>query len=164
MQEQLDKIASDIEEIKKNLENQKETKTIPSPLREEDPEFYGQLLKANQKVADSSSSYFTVALILGLAICLFLGVFSAGMDWAINFRNFWSYASILVVLFWLQSVIGKARRKIAFQPFRIEIMDYLQLKQISANTFLAKIEHDTQLASIAEQLRKYPGDDTFDSI
>jgi hypothetical protein len=151
-------IPSGAEECPACGESLEEEEGEPSPLRWENPELYGALRSANEKLEVAGGCFLLAVLsLLGLVTCV--GLHMNWFDTLLGqdltpLRSWWVYAVIFLtmgVLFWLIAVV---RTRWTFQGIRPELFRLFERHGLSRYQVITQIEDDPKLEEIAKQLRQ----------
>jgi hypothetical protein len=125
-------------------------------LADEDPDLYGMLLLADQKIGNVGTVSIWIWALLGLGSCVGLHMrwFDAltGMDCS-AFRGFGVYMLICTTAFTLFATIDSWQERSVYYSMRNEILNALQKNGRSVYSILTTIQSDELLKNIAGQLK-----------
>ena len=127
-----------------------------SDLAEDDPDLYGLLLLADQKISNVGTTqvWFWLMFALGLCIGLHMKWFDqatgANFD---SFRGIGVYIFVWVTAFSLFVLINGMQERSMYRSMRDEILDALRRSDRSIYQLIADMQHDPSLSNISEQLK-----------
>ncbi len=125
-------------------------------LADEDPDLYGMLLLADQKIGNVGTASIWIWALLGLGLCVGLHMrwfeTLTGMDCS-AFRGFGVYMLICTTAFTLFATTNSWQQRNVYYGMRNEILNALQKSGRSVYSILTAIQSDDLLKNIAGQLK-----------
>ena len=129
-------------------------------LPKEDPELYGLLLLADQKISNVGSTLVWVILVATLGSCVALHMHwldkVTGLDFDAG-RGIGVYILICVSSFAFFSFVNGILERSAYRAMREELLGVIQRRNRSIYNLIAEIQSDEDLTNIAEQIKDDKG-------
>ncbi|NNE01245.1 MAG: ABC transporter ATP-binding protein [Pirellulaceae bacterium] len=129
-------------------------------LAEEDPELYGLLLLANQKISNVGTSAVWLCGIAALGLCVALHMKwlddLTGIDFD-NARGWGVYFLICTTAFALFAFWNTAMERSAYRKMRDDVFESLRRSDRSVYNLITAMQNDEALKNIAEHVKDDPG-------
>jgi hypothetical protein len=126
-------------------------------LKEDYPDFYGHLLKANRSIDDSGTSLVIPLMLMAIGLCVAIHMkwldrlFETDLE---SIRGWGTYLAICGGCFGFFAMAINMLERRAYSAAREEIVSLLQETRWTVNELIAAVADDEKLKKLAEYLER----------